>query len=92
MKRAFSLVEILIVVAVLGILAAIALPTFQGYIVEAKEAAAKDNLCILRSAIELYAAQHDGVPPGIPGGRPITACRRPRNHLQPDGLCRPLFV
>ena len=66
MKKSFTLVEILIVVAVLGILAAIALPTFRGHITEAKEAAAKDNLRILRNAIELYAAQHNGIAPGYP--------------------------
>lgn len=64
MKRAFTLVEILIVVAILGILAAITIPTLKGHIIEAKEAAAKDNLRILRNAIALYAAQHNGIPPG----------------------------
>lgn len=64
MKKAFTLVEILIVVAVLGILAAIALPTFKSHTQQAKEAAAKDSLRILRNAIELYAAQHNNVPPG----------------------------
>ena len=64
MKRAFTLVEILIVVALMGILAAIVLPTFQDHIQQARETAAKDNLRILRNTIELYAAQHNGVPPG----------------------------
>lgn len=64
MKKAFTLVEILIVVAILGILAAIVLPQFQSHAQQAKEAAAKDNLRILRQQIELYAAQHNGVPPG----------------------------
>lgn len=66
MRKAFALVEILIVVAILGILAAIALPMFQGHIQQAKESAAKDNLRILRNTIELYAAQHNGIPPGYP--------------------------
>ena len=68
MNKAFTLVEILIVVAILGILAAIALPQFQSHAQEAKEAAVKDNLRILRQQIELYAAQHNGVPPGHPNG------------------------
>ena len=67
-KYAFTLVEILIVVALLGILAAIVLPTLQGHIQQARETAAKDNLHILRNTIELYAAQHRGVPPGYPNG------------------------
>jgi general secretion pathway protein G len=66
MKKAFTLVEILIVVAILGILAAMTLPTIQGHITEAKESAAKDTLRILRNAIELYAAQHNGIAPGYP--------------------------
>jgi len=64
MKRAFSLVELMIVVAVLGILAAIVVPQFQGHSTQAKEAVAKDSLRLLRGAIELYAVQHDAVPPG----------------------------
>lgn len=56
--------EILIVVAILGILAAIVLPQFQSHTQQAREAAAKDNLRILRNTIELYAARHNGVPPG----------------------------
>jgi general secretion pathway protein G len=70
MKRAFSLVELVIVVALLGILAAIVVPQFQSHTTEAKEATAKNNLHILRGAIELYAAQHNDVPPGYPDDDP----------------------
>jgi len=68
MKKAFSLVELLIVVAVIGILAAIVIPEFQNHTQQAKESAVKDNLRILRNAIELYATQHNGIPPGYPSG------------------------
>ena len=70
MKRAFTLVEILIVVALLGILAAIVLPTFQDHIQQARETAAKDNLRILRNAIGLYAVEHNDVPPGYSNDDP----------------------
>jgi prepilin-type N-terminal cleavage/methylation domain-containing protein len=68
MKKAFTLVELLIVVAILGILAAIIVPEYQDHAQLAKEAVAKDNLRILRNAIELYAAQHNGIPPGYLNG------------------------
>jgi len=65
---AFSIAELLIVVAVLGILAALVLPELQGHATEAKAAAAANNLHLLRAAIELYAAQHNAVAPGYFNG------------------------
>ncbi len=63
---AFTLVELMIIVAILGIMAAIVIPMFQDHTVQASEAAVKDNLRILRNAIEIYATQHNGTPPGYP--------------------------
>lgn len=66
MRNAFSLVEMVIVVAMIGIMAALVIPCFNGQTLEAKEAAAKDDLRILRSAIEFYAVRHSSVAPGYP--------------------------
>lgn len=67
-KRAFTLVELIIVVTILGILASLVIPTFQGHIVQAKETAAKDNLKVIRTQIEVYKMQHNGVQPGYISG------------------------
>lgn len=67
-KTAFTLVEVLLVVAILGILAALVLPTFQDHIARAKESAAKDSLRTVRSQIELYKMQHMAAPPGYVNG------------------------
>jgi general secretion pathway protein G len=66
--RAFTLVEVIIVVTILGILAAVVIPTFQGQTTSARESTAKDSLKIMRTQIELYKLQHDGVPPGYVNG------------------------
>ena len=60
----------MIVVSILGILAAIVYPEFKRHVQQAKEAQAKANLKLLREAIERYAADHNGVPPGYPNNDP----------------------
>jgi general secretion pathway protein G len=63
-KRGFTLVEILIVVVILGILAAIVIPQFTQASTEAKTNSLCSDLQTLRSQIELYKVQHNDVPPG----------------------------
>jgi general secretion pathway protein G len=60
----FTLVEILIVVVILGILAAIVIPQFTEASTEAKENSLCSDLQTLRSQIELFKVQHNDVPPG----------------------------
>lgn len=69
LKRGFTLVEILIVVVILGILAAIVIPQFSDASEDAKESALTSNLQTVRSQIELYKVQHGGeVPQPESGG------------------------
>ena len=67
-NKAFTLVEILLVVTILGILAAIVLPIFQGNVATARESASKSNLMTLRSQIDMYMLHHNGYPPGYEDG------------------------
>ncbi|MDP1523932.1 MAG: prepilin-type N-terminal cleavage/methylation domain-containing protein [Methylotenera sp.] len=63
-QKGFTLVELLIVVIILAILAAIVIPQFSSATVDAQEAALDSNLNALRSAIDLYRVQHNGKFPG----------------------------
>jgi len=63
-QAGFTLVELLIVVIILSVLAAIIVPQFTSATVDAKEAQLDANLARLRAAIELYRAQHDNKYPG----------------------------
>jgi general secretion pathway protein G len=62
-KSGFTLVEILIVVVILGILAAIVIPQFTEASTEAKFSSLCTDLQTLRSQIELYKIQHNDNPP-----------------------------
>ena len=67
-KKGFTLVEILIVVVILGILAAIVIPQFSQASSEARNSSVKSNLQMVRSQIELYKIQHNEALPGLVTG------------------------
>jgi len=64
-KSGFTLVEILIVVCILGILAAIVIPQYSESSTHAKFSSLCTDLHTLRSQIELYKIQHNGFPPSF---------------------------
>ena len=63
-NKAFTLVEILIVVIILGILAAIVIPQFTEASNEARDSAVRSDLQTIRSQVELYKIQHLDQYPG----------------------------
>jgi general secretion pathway protein G len=63
-RGGFTLVEILIVVVILSIIAAIVIPRMSNASMEARENMLRDDLRFLRSQIALYRAQHHDRAPG----------------------------
>ena len=60
----FTLIELIIVILVIGVLAAIILPKFTGQVDQAKIATVKANIESLRSATRLYYSDNQGAWPG----------------------------
>ena len=86
-RTAFTLVEILIVVVILGILAAIVIPRFTNAAGEARDAALDQDLQTLRRQIELYRLEHlDAYPTVFDGmGSQLTQKTRENGTVATDG-------
>ena len=61
--KGFTLIELVVVVMILGILAAVAAPKLLNTSGAASDNAAKESLGVVREAIERYAAEHGGTLP-----------------------------
>jgi len=89
MRKAFSIAELIIVAAIIGILAALLVPSMHSHAMSAKEAATREDLQLLRGAIELSAVRHAGVPPGYEGGNQSSTptAERFQNQLTVEDHC-----
>lgn len=61
----YSLIELMIVVAIIGILVALAVPSFQHSAVKAREAALKQNLQTIRTVLDQHYADKGFYPPSL---------------------------
>ena len=62
-RKGFTLLELMIVVAILGLLSVISIPKFAELLERSREGATKGNISALRSAISIYYSQNEGVWP-----------------------------
>ena len=64
-NKGFTLIELMIVVAILGILAAIAIPNFLRYQLRSKTSEARTNIGVIRTSMEAFRGDFDGFPTAI---------------------------
>jgi general secretion pathway protein G len=64
-ERGFTLVELMIVMTIIGILSAIAIPSFIQSVKKAKEAALKEDLHTMRMAIDSYTVDKEKAPQSL---------------------------
>jgi general secretion pathway protein G len=64
-QAGFTLVELMIVMAIIGVLAAVAIPSYLGAVRQAREAVLKEDLHVMRSGIDSYTADKQKAPQSL---------------------------
>ncbi|NAZ91385.1 pilin [Vibrio toranzoniae] len=79
-QKGFTLIELMIVVAVIGVLSAIAIPQYQKYVAKAEVASALATMTGIKTNVEAYSAENGAFPDsdltdelGVPSKIPVGA-------------------
>src|SRR5579863_1586502 len=64
-QAGFTLVELMIVMAIIGVLLSVAIPSYVGAVRQAREAVLKEDLHVMRSAIDSYTADKQKAPQSL---------------------------
>lgn len=64
-KKAFTLIEVMVVIIIAGILASIGIPSYQNFVETQKAKVCQTNLKTLEQALDIYAIDHDTMPASL---------------------------
>lgn len=83
MKKAFTLVELLVVISIIGTLVAILLPNFMGARERAKDAQKIQDAYAIKNALRMYYNDNQAYPTPVGTGNTIAI---PTSYMAPSGL------